>query len=62
MANSNSINLATSAIEKINTVKKTLRSSAQGCQRILSEIDSLIDPPPKKAVLVDGLQGLSVMQ
>jgi len=59
MADSNSINLALSVIDRINNVKRSLRSVAESTRAVLSEIDSLLVNTEKKAILVDGLAGLS---
>lgn len=60
MANSNSIHLATDTVQKINSIKQSLRNMASSCNRQLGEIDSLIKNPEKKTILVDGLEGISV--
>ena len=60
MANSNSINLATETIRKINGIKQSLRQTARSCAKQLNEINSLIDNQGKKDILIDGLEGLSV--
>ena len=60
MATSNSIQLALSVVEKINNAKRSMRSMAESYRTILSEVDSIIVNPEKKAILVDGLTGLGV--
>lgn len=60
MATSDSIQLAQSVIDRINNIKRSKRAMAESDRTTLSEIDSIIVNPEKKAILVSGLAGMSV--
>ncbi len=60
MANSDSYQLARSVVDTINSVKRSKRSMAELHRSQLSEVDSVIVNPAKKAILVDGLVALGI--
>lgn len=60
MANPDSINLAFNAIQSLNQIGQSLRSSATSNLQLLNKINSLVTNTTKKAILTDGLDGLNV--
>jgi hypothetical protein len=60
MATNDSIQLALRVVNSINDANRTLRAAAENCRTVLSEVDSIMVNPAKKAILLDGLAGLSV--
>ena len=60
MADLNSINLAKVTIDKLNNMGIQLRNVAKSMVPNIAELNSIITDDNKKAILQDGLAGLSV--
>ncbi len=60
MANSNSIQLALSVVSQINDAKRGLRGNVSSYKTMLAKLETVMVDPVKKAILLDGLDGIKV--